>query len=175
MSAPGPLHRAITTVLAAAGLCAAASASAQIYRCEGAAGVRFTDQPCAAPTPPVEVPAPIVVPAGPAADLAGEADARRERQRRARDQADAQWAEAHAARKAAEERVRAGRIAGEVVQGMSAADVRRIHGEPATISTHSGSKGVRQSWSYVLADGRRMQVTFSDGRVSDVRTRKEKK
>lgn len=151
------------------------AAQAQVYRCEQDGAVRYTDKPCSNKAKPIDLPDPIVVPAGPKADLLGEAERRREAQRKARDQADAEWVEAHEARKAEEDRLRTARITRTVVEGMSPGDVRRIHGEPAVVSKRESASGARETWSYVLDGDRRLHVTFSEGRVSSVRMRETKR
>ncbi|MES0872451.1 DUF4124 domain-containing protein [Sinimarinibacterium thermocellulolyticum] len=153
-----------------------AQAAAQVYRCEQDGVVRYTDKPCGPKAQPLDLPDPIIVPAGTKADLLGEAERRRKAQRAARDEADAAWVKAHEARKAEEERVRSGRITRTVVEGMSAGDVRRIHGEPAVVSRRESASGTHETWSYALEGGRRLHVTFDDdGRVSSVRTREPKR
>ncbi|MEW6166248.1 MAG: DUF4124 domain-containing protein [Pseudomonadota bacterium] len=160
----------------AAALVAATAARAEVYRCRDDDGVvRYTDKPCSTAARPIDLPDPIVVPAGPTADLLGEAQQREDTKRAARDEADAEWIEQHAARKAEEERLRNARVTATVVEGMTPADVRRIHGDPLVVSESRSAKGVRETWSYTLEDKRRLHVTFTDGRVSSVRTRKEKK
>jgi hypothetical protein len=162
----------------AAGLCAllfSAAGDAAVYRCERDGAVIYADKPCAAGAQPAELPAAMVVPAGPAPDLLKLAEERDARARAARDKADAEWLEAHEAEKAEAEQIRAGRIADEVVEGMSATDVRRLRGEPAVISNATGKSGRRETWSYVLDNGSRLHVTFSNGKVSAVRTKQEKK
>jgi hypothetical protein len=156
-------------------LLAVGAAPAQVYRCEQDGVVRYTDKPCEQGARPVELPPAIVVPAGPKADLLGDAERKRESQRKARDKADAAWVEAHEARKAEEERLRSGRVTRTVVEGMGPEDVRRIHGEPAVISRSRTAKGPRETWSYALEGGKRLHVTFVDGRVSSVRTREEQR
>ncbi len=162
-----------STVLAAALLSAAADAA--VYRCERDGTVIYADKPCSAGAKPADLPAAIVVPAGPAPDLLKLAEERDAKARAARNKSDAEWLEAHEAEKAEAEQIRAGRIADEVVEGMSAADVRRLRGEPAVISSATGKSGARETWSYVLDNGSRLHVTFSNGKVSGVRTKKEKK
>ena len=167
--------RAAAVAAAALGLIAPTPVLAEVYRCERDGVVRYTDKPCSSSARPIELRDPIVVPAGPSADLSGAAEQRREAQRSERDKADAAWVETYAARKGAEEAVRAGRVTATVVDGMSPADVRRIHGEPTVVSRSRGGKADRETWSYSLDDGRRLHVTFTDGRVSAVRSREEKK
>lgn len=167
--------RATAVTAAAFGLIASAPVLADVYRCERDGVVRYTDKPCDPAARPIELREPIVVPAGQSADFSGAAQQRRESQRSERDKADAAWVETYAARKEAEEAVRAGRVTATVVEGMSPADVRRIHGEPAVVSRSRGGKTDRETWSYSLDNGKRLHVTFTDGHVSAVRSREEKK
>ncbi|MFP5306421.1 MAG: DUF4124 domain-containing protein, partial [Gammaproteobacteria bacterium] len=133
----------------AAGLVAATVAQAEVYRCSDSGGVvRYTDKPCGTAAQPIDLPDPIVVPAGPTADLIGEAKERKDTKRAARDEADAEWIEQHEARKAEEERLRNARVTATVVEGMTPADVRRIHGDPLVVSESRSAKGVRETWSY---------------------------
>ncbi|MEQ1439606.1 DUF4124 domain-containing protein [Fontimonas sp. SYSU GA230001] len=161
------------SVWLAAALLNVQAARAEVYRCEQNGSIRFTDRPCSPQAQAVDLPDPVVLPAGPKADLLGEAEARQRSARSARDKADADWLQEHERRKADEERLRAARNAGEVAPGMSADEVRRLHGEPAVVSHSRGKDGDRETWSYVLSDGRRLHVTFIGGQVSAVRTRKE--
>jgi hypothetical protein len=164
---------ALAAAVAGAALCAA-PAAAQVYRCEQDGVVRYTDKPCERGARPVELPPAIVVPAGPQADLLGQAERRKQAQRKARDAAQAEWLQDYEVRKSEEERLRSGRVTRTVVEGMAPEDVRRIHGEPAVISRSQTAKGARETWSYALDGGKRLHVTFTDGRVSGVRTRENK-
>lgn len=166
--------RRLLHVAAAGALALCGSVGAQVYRCEQDGVVRYTDKPCSNKARPVDLPDPVVIPAGPKADLLGEAKRRREAGTRARDEADAEWVAEHEKRKAEAERLRSGRITRTVVEGMSADDVRRIHGEPAVVSKRESKSGIRETWSYALDGDRRLHVTFSEGRVSSVRMREPK-
>ncbi len=167
-------HSAGCAVLLCAVLFSGASGAA-VYRCERDGAVVYADKPCAAGAKPADLPAAIVVPAGPAPNLLKLAEEREAKARAARDRADAEWLKTHEEEKAEAEQVRAGRIADEVVEGMSVADVRRLRGEPAVISNTTGKSGPRETWSYVLDNGSRLHVTFSNGKVSAIRTKQEKK
>lgn len=169
---PTPLFAAL---LSAGLLWSVPEVAAQVYRCEQGGTVRYSDKPCASGAQPVELPKPIVVPAGPKADLLGEAERRRNQQRQARDTADAQWLQDHETRKSEEDRLRDGRVSRTVVQGMRPADVRRIHGEPSVVSAGKTAKGARETWSYAMEGGRRVHVTFIDGVVTNVREREEQR
>lgn len=173
-----PWHRQPGMNVAVAAILAAAAlpvAGAEVYRCESDGVIRFSDRPCGKAAQTVNIKEPIVLPAGPKADLLEQAERRTQEDREARDQADAAWLELHEAQKADDERLRSARIHNEVAVGMSQADVRRMRGEPAVMSRGSSSSGDRETWSYVLDSGERLHVTFVDGRVKSVRTRKDKK
>ncbi len=171
---PTASQSVVAAAVISAAVCAG-PAAAQVYRCEQDGVVRYSDKPCSAQARPVELPPAIVVPAGPQADLLGQAEQRKQARRKARDAADAEWVQAHEARKAEEERLRSGRVTRTVVEGMAPDDVRRIHGEPTVVSTSQTAKGVREIWSYVLDGGARVHVTFTNGRVSGVRTREDQR
>lgn len=156
-------------------LLAAPAAPAEIYRCEDKGHVRFTDRPCDAQAEPVELRAPIIVPAEPHPDLLGDSDKKSAARRKARDAADAAWVKDYTARKAAEERIRHGRMTRTVVEGMKPDDVRRLHGEPDVVTKSRGGKTERETWRYTLDDGTQLHVTFTGGAVSAVRTRESKK
>ncbi|MBI2383310.1 MAG: DUF4124 domain-containing protein [Gammaproteobacteria bacterium] len=145
------------------------SASAEVYRCESQGKVTYTDRPCAAGAPPQALPAPTVVPRGQdERERAREYDRRIERERQARDRADAEWAEAHRARKERDEALRHARIAGKVVKGMDAGDVRSAWGEPAEITREERDGVVWERWTY--RDGGAVRtVQFRGGEVHSTR------
>lgn len=147
-------------------------ASAEVYRCVDGDRVRYTDQPCVAGEVPHALPPAVVLPA-PVVDDADVEQAERRRAAAAerRNDADAKWTAEYEARKADQERLRRARGRGEVVEGMSMEDVRRLHGEPYDVSRARGGKAERETWNYVLAGGGRLGVTFTDGRVTAVRSR----
>lgn len=152
--------------------------AAEVFRCVVDGVTKFSDKPCGNGAQKIEVAPPQLMPAGPELDLLDAAKQRSEAQgkRHATDaKAEQDWLEAHEAEKARETRVRAGRIAGEVVEGMTADEVRRMHGDPLTISTASSGARARETWSYVLDDGSRLHVTLMDGVVSSTRVRREKR
>lgn len=142
-----------------------APAAAEVYRCGPAGQPVYTDHPCA-DGERLELRAPNVVePLDTSA--ARDYDRRIERGRRARNAADAAWLEQHEERQANEDRIRAGRIAGMAVAGMSPAQVRAAMGEPDKVS------GDR--WTYRSGEGVTRTVTFRDGTVDDVNERKARK
>jgi hypothetical protein len=152
-----------------------ASVQAQVYRCQQGEVTVFSDRPCEAGAKPEPLPQPVIVPAGPSADLLGEAE--KAAQRSAERQADenAEWHEGYKTRKQQEEKLRNARVTGTVVEGMRPAEVRRIHGEPTVVSQGSNSKGPYETWSFVGSDGTRTHVTFSNGVVTAVRSRSSRK
>ncbi len=168
--------RLLTVALACAGL--PLGAHAQVYRCEKDAVTVYSDKPCAADAKPAQLPPAVVIPAGPTSDLLREAELREQRaaaSTEAARKAEAVWQDKHAAEKAEAERLRSARVSGVVVEGMTTADVRHLHGEPMLVSHSTTSKGMRETWSYAEQDGKRLHVTFTDGRVSAVRVRENKK
>ncbi len=164
--------------VAVSGVATPFGAQAQVYRCEKDKVIVYSDKPCAADAKPTQLPPAVVIPAGPTSDLLREAELREQKAAEAAQaarQAEAAWQDKHATEKAEAERLRAARVSGVVVEGMSTADVRHMHGEPMLVSHSTSGKGVRETWSYAEQDGKRLHVTFTDGRVSAVRVRENKK
>lgn len=150
-----------------------AAVPAQVYRCQADGVVVFSDKPCAPGAQPVEVPKATVIPAQKGDDLLAEARKREARERQQADtrrKAEAEWQARYAQDKAEAERVQRGRAQGIVVEGMTPADVRRIHGEPTIVSRNQKGQADRETWSYLLDDAR-VTVVFSEGKVSSVKTR----
>lgn len=140
-------------------------AAAEVYRCTRDGQTVFTDSPCGE-TPPLALPPPVVIqPVDP--DLVRDHDQRRTQARKARDAADAEWLEQHAARRECEERIRRARADGHVTAGMSPADVRFVWGDPEAVQ--KGEDGER--WRYRLNSGDRATVVFREGVVSQVQER----
>lgn len=150
---------------------AAGPALAEIYRCRVDGVTVFSDRPCGDATP-LALPPPTVIPRGDEA-AAREYDQRIEAGRRARDKTDAEWLDGHEARKAQQERSRSARIAGTVVEGMLAGDVRALLGSPDEVrSSDSG-----EQWLYRPGQGVTRILTFRDGavvRISETGRRKRK-
>lgn len=149
-------------------------AQAQIYRCAKDGVTVFSDKPCGADAKPAQLPPAVVIPAGPRIDLLREAEQREQREGKVQEKAaraEQVWQDNHAAEQAEAERIREARVGREVVDGMTPADVRRVLGEPMLVSQN----GARETWSYAEREGKRIHVTFIDGRVSGVRTRENKK
>ena len=136
-------------------------AHAAVYRCEVEGRKLYLDRPCEAGGRPHALPALGVMPAGGEVDLAMEHDARRDRQRAARDQDDAAWLKAHRARKAVESRMNAAISEHRVLKDMSADQVRRALGSPDEVKRNNGV----ERWTYVEGKKRRT-VVLEDGKVS---------
>ncbi|WP_028079355.1 DUF4124 domain-containing protein [Solimonas soli] len=148
----------------------APAAQAAVYRCSVGGVVQFSDRPCQAGDAPLDLKAPNVVKADDgAAPLAEQYDRRVREYGKARAAEDAAWRKDHEARSADAERLRAARARREVVRGMSAADVRRLLGEPRTTATASGKGGTKETWTYADEGDGRVTVTLQGGVVSDVR------
>lgn len=149
----------------------AGPAQAEIYRCQQAGQIQFSDRPCAAGAQPAQLPpATVVMPEPGTADLAREHDRRTQQHLRARAAEDGDLQRQRQQQRGDEARIRAARQRGDVVQGMSAIDVRHLLGEPAQISTRSDANhGDTQIWQY--RDGKRSGATVSlrDGIVVQVR------
>lgn len=149
-------------------LFAPAALGASVYRCEQDGRVVFTDRPCSAGAQPLPERSPSVLPGGAAADLAKAHDERRRRANDARRKADAQWLQAHEARKAEEARLRQALVEGRVIQGMTAAQVRQAWGSPDRIE-RSAQPGVQERWIWRSGKKVTRSVTFRDGRVASLR------
>lgn len=148
-----------------------------VYRCQQDGATVFSDRPCAPGAQPMALPEAVVIPAGPRTDLLEAARQREQRERERGDQrreAEAQWQAQHAQEQAQIERVQRGRAQAQVVEGMTPADVRRIHGEPTVISRDARGRSNRETWSYVLDEGR-VTVVFVDGRVASLRSRETRR
>jgi hypothetical protein len=150
-------------------------AADEIYRCQVDGATVFSDKPCGAAAERIDVPPPMIMPAGPKVDLLGEAERRDQRAAERKAKADAEWNAEYEARKAHEEKIRAARIADAIVTGMTPDEVRRLRGDPVTVATSQGGKSQRMTWSYLLDDGSRLHVKFTDGVVSSTSLRQEKK
>lgn len=150
---------------------AAGPALADVYRCRADGVTVFSDRPCG-DTAPLALPPPTVIPRGDEA-AAREYDRRIQAGRQARDEADAEWLDAHEARKAQQERSRSARIAGTVVEGMLSGDVRALLGSPDEV--RSSASG--EQWLYRSGQGLTRTITFRDGavvRISETGRRKRK-
>ncbi len=152
-------------------------AADEIYRCQVDGATVFSDKPCGVSAERIDVPSPMLVPppTGPKLDLLGEAERRDQRAAERKAKADAEWTAEYEARKTHEEKIRAARIADEIVTGMTSEEVRRLRGDPVTVATSQNGKSQRMTWSYLLDDGSRLHVKFTDGVVSSTSLRQEKK
>lgn len=146
---------------------------AEVYRCTVDGVVQYSDRPCGAADAPLDVPAPNVMQAEPVAKAVS--TDRGADYRKARAEEDAQWRADYEARQASEQRIREARARGELVEGMTAADVRRKYGEPLRKTTSTTKKGRRETWHYEVAGTGRVTVTLQDGVVAQVHEGKDKK
>ena len=126
-------------------LALSASASAQIYRCDGPSGPVFSQTPCA-PTADRIVIKEAIKPA----ESRGAYDA----------------SIAPGLELLEQDRLDRAAARGQVMAGMTPAQVRRALGEPLRINNSYGSGGRRDQWVYVLGNGSRY-VHFVNGRVTD--------
>lgn len=135
-------------------------ADAAVYRCEVNGRPVYTDQPCAPNAAPHELPGILSLPAGEEADLAGDYDARAERERASRRKEDAAWLRSHAATKAEKARMDAAIAEHKVLKGMSADQVRRALGRPDEVERGAGT----EQWTYGSGKTRQV-IDFENDRV----------
>lgn len=166
-----PVAVAVAAVATATALLCA-PAHAEIYHCVIDGVPKFSDKPCHAGDVPVAVPDVTVVPAQKADSLAKQHDARVQRYQKARAEEDAAWGDEYAARLASQARIRNARQHDEIVTGMTAADVRRLRGEPQRISTRKNAKGEVETWSYKDSEHGSVTVTLQGDAVINVRSSK---
>lgn len=138
----------------------ALQADAAVYRCEVNGRRVYTDQPCAPNAAPHELPGVLSVPAGEEADLAGDYDARTERERASRKKEDAAWLKSHEAARAENARMDAAIAERKVLKGMSADQVRRALGRPDEVERGAGT----EQWTYGSGKTRQV-VNFENDRV----------
>lgn len=142
-------HAAIAAAVAVAALQAAPAARAdEVYRCTGAQGrVTFQQHPCAGgegDASRVRIGTLNVAEGNPAGDARLRAEALR----------------------AFDARVAVAR--GQVVEGMTDAELRRSWGEPRRINVTQTTHGTTVQYVYRLADGSTRYVYTTDGRVTAV-------
>lgn len=135
-------------------------ADAAVYRCEVNGRPVYTDQPCGPNAAPHRLPAILSVPAGDAADLARDSDARAERERAAHRNKDAAWLKSHEAAKAENARMDAAIAEHKVLKGMSADQVRRALGRPDEVERGPGT----EQWTYGSGKARQI-IDFENDRV----------
>lgn len=160
-------------LLLSAGLFQAVHAG-PIYKCEDTGAVTFTDQPCAAGAVPYRASGPVVSapPTASERQLAAQYDARLERDRSARDRADAKWLKEQRGLKDRAERVRKAIIEHRVIRGMTAAEVKQSLGEPDRVRRSETHGSQKETWTYGM-DGATRTVNFKNGEVSTA-SRREK-
>ena len=162
-----PVRGLVARLIAIAFVLGNGAAEAGVYRCTVDGVMQFSDKPCQAGDAPLDLSAPNVVQAdADAAPLAEQYDRRTRDYQKARAADDSAWRKDYETRSADAERLRAARANREVVRGMSAADVRRLLGEPQR--TASGKGGRSETWTYADDGGGRVTVTLQGGLVSNV-------
>jgi hypothetical protein len=150
-------------------------APAEVYRCEVGGKLEFSDRPCAAGAPALELAPTNTMQAHPGdRALAEQHDKRGVASRKAQAAADADWKRAYAARKKKEAQIREGQIKGKVVAGMTASQVRSILGEPTSSQTQDGEAGSQETWTF-RKDGSTQTVQFKGGQVTRVTGTTKKK
>jgi hypothetical protein len=146
----------------------AASAFADVYRCERNGRLEFSDRACEAGQAAIEIAEPnsMQTAAGDAA-LAARYD-RETSARRARIRAEVAALEKTAQqRRQHEDRIRDATMHGIVAVGMTQAQVTAILGEPVSTSSHESESGRSETWTF--RDGNIAHtVQFKDGKVTSV-------
>lgn len=160
--------------LAALALLAATAAPAAVFRCERGGRLVFTDVACFVGATPETIRAPNAMDTTAGAALARRWDERMARERGRRAAAEGEWLEAFEAGREKARRVRRGRVRGQVVEGMSAAQVRQVLGEPDEISRSGENGRERERWRYA-GDQATRTVTLADGEVTSVRESKARR
>ncbi len=149
--------------------CAIFTAESAVYRCEIGQRKIYTDRPCVAGAAPHDLPVISVVPSPGEADLAGDHEARRQRQLESKQEGDAKWLKTHRQKKTTDERMSAAARDHKVVKDMNADQVRRALGSPDEVKRKNGV----ERWTYV--DGKqRRTVVLEEGRVSSAGGAKDK-
>lgn len=154
------------------------AARAEIYRCVAQGKTVLTDRPCHAQAQPETVREPSVVTATDGEKrLAREFDRRVERERKARDAADREWARQHEADERDAARMRRAVEQRKVVRGMTPEQVRMLYGVPDRVETSTVKGSDIEQWFYEGGSGGKRVVTFRDGRVASAgsKDRKRKK
>jgi len=143
------------------------TARAEVYKCVVAGKTSYTDRPCDAAAMPADLPPLNTMQRKPGDDLAKSYDERLGREKKSRQQADADFLKQHAAKSAREKRIRSAIINHQVVSGMTPSEVESALGS-------ADEKLPEGAWRY-RRDGQRITVTFKDGQVSGLSTVTEKK
>lgn len=150
----------------------AGAAHAEVYRCQVGGHAVFSDAPCADNAVPAKLPEINVVPRDeivapkrkPVPETAPAPVLNPEVKSPEKKKADSEWVKRHKTQKQKEDRVRRGRIAGQVVNGMTPKQVRDILGKPDTVSREDKGGVVKERWTYKNADGIQT-VRFRNGEV----------
>lgn len=143
-------------------------ASAEVYRCEHAGKITYTDQPCAANAAPAELPRLNEIPAERGAvDLARQYDRDAAAQAKTQAGADVEWLKRHRDEAARDAAARKAVAENRVIKGMTPAEVERVLSRPDRIE-NQGQPNER--WLYDNGRAHR-SITFGNGVVSADRTR----
>lgn len=145
-----------------------------VYRCEKDGHVTFTDQPCASGAAPYRASGMVVTapPANSERDLARQYDARLQRDRSARDRADASWLKDQKGLRDRAAAVRKAILEHRVLPGMTTVEVKSALGEPDRVQKSETHGTDKETWTY-LDQGTRRTVNFKRGAVS-TSSRREK-
>jgi len=143
------------------------SAHAEIYRCVSGGHARYTDRPCDASSVPAQLPQLNTIRRNLGDNLVDSHDERLQREKSARDKADAVFLSKHAAHVDREKAVRRAIINHQVINGMTPSEVESALG-PVDEKLPQGG------WRY-RHDGQRTTILFKSGRVSNVSTTSENK
>lgn len=157
----------------------ATAANAEVYRCDRGGGrVVYTDRPCSKGAKPAELPEINVIGTPGSkqseADMARAWDERMAKQKAERARADARSSQEHDARQEKADRVRSGLNQRKVVKGMTEDQVRELLGEPDATNLQEGRENI-MVWSYKPKDGPQYTISFRNGEVNSVSSRKGKK
>lgn len=159
-------HQRVVLGVALAGLLATPPAVGAIYRCQVDGRTLYTDRACTPASAPIPLPPLQDVPgAGVDRAAARRHDERAAAEAEAKRQANAAWLADYEARRQHEEAVHTALVHGDVIRGMTPAEVRRAWGAPTRVT---GQPGKAEHWVYVNGRARRT-VSFAAGVVSGVR------
>ncbi len=160
------VHRRSAVGAVLAGLLVVLPAAGQVYRCQVDGRTVYTDRACTPESTPLALPPLQDVPAdGVNHSAVRRFNERAAAQAQAQRQADAAWLADYEVRRQREQAVRTALVHGDVIRGMTPAEVRRAWGAP---TRESGKMGKSATWVYVNGRARR-SVSFTDGIVSAVR------
>jgi hypothetical protein len=160
----------------------AVSAEAAVYSCKKGGVTIYSDKPCVKGDAPVDLPdinfvgdARSKSEAKSEAKMAKDWDKGLESEKNARDKADREWLKKQNAQQDKEENIRSARVEGRVVKGMTPAHVRETLGEPDEVRTQQGEGIQIEVWSYRDKGKPQHTISFREGEVNSVSSRRKKK